>query len=74
MIEFEKIPFEETRSFSKNFIKYVNSKKINLKNIYLKTNEISYDDKKTKLLQNSLIKQYEKIDCSNEVRIESLQS
>lgn len=67
MIEFEKIPFEETRSFSKNFIKYVNSKKINLKDIYLKTNEISFDNKKRKLLKNSLIKQYEKIDCSNKV-------
>jgi len=68
MIELEKIPFEETRSFSKKFLRYINSKKIDLKKIYLKTNEISFDDIKRKILQKSLIKQYEKIDCSAEVR------
>ena len=67
MIEFEKIPFEKTGSFSKNFLKYANSKKINLENIYLKTNEISFDEKKRKLLKKSLIKQYEKIDCSTKI-------
>jgi len=68
MIELEKIPFEETRSFSKKFLRYVNSKKINLKKIYLKTNEISYDDKNRKILQKSLIKQYEKIDSTSKVK------
>ena len=67
MIKLEKIPFEETQNFSKKFLRHVNSEKINLKNIYLKTKEISYAEKKRKVLQKSLVKQYEKINCSNKV-------
>ena len=67
MIELEKISFEETQNFSKKFLRHVNSEKINLKNIYLKTKEISYVEKKRKVLQKSLVKQYEKINCSNKV-------
>ena len=54
-------------NFSKKFLRHVNSEKINLKNIYLKTKEISYVEKKRKVLQKSLVKQYEKINCSNKV-------
>ena len=46
MIKLEKISFEETQNFSKKFLRHVNSEKINLKNIYLKTKEISEDDEK----------------------------
>ena len=67
MIELEKISFEETQNFSKKFLRHVNSEQINLKNIYLKTKEISYVEKKRKVLQKSLVKQYEKINCSNKV-------
>ena len=67
MIKLEKISFEETQNFSKKFLRHVNSEKINLKNIYLKTKEISYVEKKRKVLQKSLVKQYEKINCSNKV-------
>ena len=67
MIKLEKISFEETQNFSKKFLRHVNSEKINLKNIYLKTKEISYVEKKRKVLQKNLVKQYEKINCSNKV-------
>ena len=67
MIKLEKISFEETQNFSKKFLRHINSEKINLKNIYLKTKEISYVEKKRKVLQKSLVKQYEKINCSNKV-------
>ena len=67
MIKLEKISFEETQNFSKKFLRHVNSEKINLKNIYLKTKEISYVEKKRKVLQKSLVKQYEKINCSDKV-------
>ena len=54
MIELEKISFEETQNFSKKFLRHVNSEQINLKNIYLKTKEISYVEKKRKVLQKRL--------------------